>query len=180
MKRSRSQSKVLPRQRLLAKVRALRRQGARIVFTNGCFDLLHLGHVRYLEAARQLGDVLVVGINSDASVRRLKGPTRPLVGERERAQVLAALAAVDWVTVFSEDTPYELIAALKPDVLVKGGDWRVRDIVGADVVRAHGGRVLSLPYLRGHSTTRLVQRICQLASKENGHSHLHGKAHVPR
>jgi D-beta-D-heptose 7-phosphate kinase/D-beta-D-heptose 1-phosphate adenosyltransferase len=177
----RSRGKLLSRRTLIARVRALQRAGRTVVFTNGCFDLLHLGHVRYLEAARKLGDVLVVGVNSDASVRRLKGPQRPLVGEKDRAQVLAALAAVDWVTIFSEDTPYELIAALRPDVLVKGGDWQVADIVGADLVRAYGGRVRSLPYLPGYSTTALVRRIAKAgASEEERHSHLHRKTHVPR
>lgn len=156
-----SRRKILGQRALRRRVRALRAAGQRVVFTNGCFDLLHPGHVRYLEQARSLGDILVVAINSDASVRRLKGPTRPLVPEADRARVLAGLAAVDFVTVFSDDTPYALIQALEPDVLVKGGDWRVRDIVGGDVVRSYGGRVLSLPYLPGYSTTALVERICR-------------------
>jgi D-beta-D-heptose 7-phosphate kinase/D-beta-D-heptose 1-phosphate adenosyltransferase len=138
---------------------ALRRQGKRIVFTNGCFDLIHPGHVRYLRAAKQLGDVLVVALNSDASVRRLKGPGRPLVSQRDRGEVMAALEMVDFVTVFNEDTPLKLIMQLQPDVLVKGGDWTPAQIVGADVVRAHGGRVRSLRFAPGYSTTRLVERI---------------------
>lgn len=136
-----------------------RRRGKRIVFTNGCFDLIHPGHVRYLRAARQLGDVLVVGLNSDASVRRLKGPSRPLVRQRDRCEVMAALEMVDYVTVFDDDTPYRLIKLVQPDVLVKGGDWKPEDIVGADIVQARGGVVRSLRFARGYSTTALVQRI---------------------
>jgi rfaE bifunctional protein nucleotidyltransferase chain/domain len=151
--------KVLTRRALQARCAALRRRGARIVFTNGCFDLIHPGHVRYLRAAKQLGDVLVVGLNSDASVRRLKGPTRPLVRQRARCEVVAALEMVDSVTVFPEDTPYQLIRQLQPDVLVKGGDWAPGEIVGADLVRARGGTVRSLPFAHGYSTSRLVERI---------------------
>lgn len=137
-----------------------RRAGQRIVFTNGVFDLLHPGHVRYLRAARRLGDLLVVGLNSDRSVRRLaKGPERPLVKERDRAEVLAALEMVDYVVIFGQDTPYELIKALRPDVLVKGGDWTVDRIVGADLVLARGGAVKSLRFAAGYSTTKLVERI---------------------
>jgi rfaE bifunctional protein nucleotidyltransferase chain/domain len=138
---------------------ALHRQGKRIVFTNGCFDLIHPGHVRYLRAAKRLGDVLVVGLNSDASVRRLKGPGRPLVPQRDRCEVMAALEMVDFVTVFDEDTPYELIRRVQPDVLVKGGDWTPDKIVGADLVRARGGAVRSLRFAKGYSTTRLVEGI---------------------
>jgi D-beta-D-heptose 7-phosphate kinase/D-beta-D-heptose 1-phosphate adenosyltransferase len=137
----------------------LRTGGARVIFTNGCFDLLHPGHVTYLESARGLGDVLVVGLNSDASVRRLKGPTRPILSELERATVLAALRSVDFVVIFGEDTPAELIRAIVPDVLVKGGDWSEDQIVGADVVHRAGGRVLSLPFVEGKSTTGIVERI---------------------
>lgn len=137
-----------------------RRRGERIVFTNGVFDLIHPGHVRYLRAARRLGDVLVVAINSDASVRRLgKGPGRPLNRARDRAEVLAALRMVDYVTIFSADTPYATIKALRPDVLVKGGDWSLERIVGADLVLARGGTVKSLKFAAGYSTTRLVERM---------------------
>jgi rfaE bifunctional protein nucleotidyltransferase chain/domain len=129
------------------------------VFTNGCFDLLHPGHVTYLEAARELGDALVVGLNSDASVRRLKGPARPILTEQERATVLSGLRSVDYVVVFDEDTPLALIRRIVPDVLVKGGDWPVEAIVGADVVLAAGGRVSSLPFVEGKSTTGIVERI---------------------
>lgn len=138
---------------------ARRAEGARVVFTNGCFDLLHPGHVRYLEAARALGDVLVVGLNDDASVRRLKGPGRPILHADERAEVLAALGAVDHVIVFAEDTPLRLIDALEPDVLVKGADWAPDDIVGRDAVLGRGGRVERIDLVPGASTTELVRRI---------------------
>jgi D-beta-D-heptose 7-phosphate kinase/D-beta-D-heptose 1-phosphate adenosyltransferase len=146
----------------LAKFAALRgdwrSRGESTVFTNGCFDLLHAGHVRYLNAARALGDRLVVGLNSDASVGRLKGPGRPLTPELERAEILAALAAVDAVVVFGEDTPLRLIEAVKPDLLVKGGDWALADIVGREFVEARGGRVLTLPVVPGRSTSALLAK----------------------
>lgn len=132
-----------------------------VVFTNGCFDVLHRGHVEYLAAARSLGDVLVVGLNDDASVRRLKGAPRPVNPEEDRALVLAALASVDAVTVFDEDTPRELIAALLPDVLIKGGDYTVETIVGAEEVIAAGGRVVVAPIVPGRSTTAILQRQSQ-------------------
>jgi rfaE bifunctional protein nucleotidyltransferase chain/domain len=138
------------------------RPGKRIVFTNGCFDILHPGHVDYLARARDLGDLLVVGLNSDASVRRIKGKTRPVNQERDRALVLGALACVDHVIIFEEDTPYQLIQAVMPDILVKGGDWPVETIVGRDIVEAGGGQVLSIPLLPGYSTTRIIERICSL------------------
>jgi D-beta-D-heptose 7-phosphate kinase/D-beta-D-heptose 1-phosphate adenosyltransferase len=153
-------SKILALAALRRRVASLRRARRRIVFTNGVFDLLHPGHVRYLRAAKRLGDVLIVGINSDRSARRLdKGPGRPVVTQRDRGEVLAALEMVDYVTVFSQDTPYELIRAIQPDVLVKGGDWPIERIVGADLVLARGGRVKSLPFARGYSTTRLISRL---------------------
>ncbi len=153
-----SAEKILERGALLERRRQWKQAGKRVVFTNGCFDLLHAAHVRLLEQARALGEVLVVGINSDRSVRELKGESRPLVPEAERAEVLAALAVVDAVTVFDEATPRELIAALLPDVLVKGGDWGA-NIVGKEEVTAAGGRVVSLPYERGYSTSELIERI---------------------
>jgi rfaE bifunctional protein nucleotidyltransferase chain/domain len=151
--------KFLSRTALQSRLAAVRKRGQRIVFTNGCFDLIHPGHVRYLRAAKRLGDVLVVGLNSDASVYRLKGPTRPLVPQRDRCEVMGALEMVDFITVFNEDTPYELIKRVQPDVLVKGGDWKPNQIVGADLVRARGGRVRSLRFAPGYSTTRLAKRI---------------------
>lgn len=132
----------------------------RVVFTNGCFDILHLGHVEYLEAASQLGDVLVVGLNSDASVRQLKGPTRPVLPQEARARILAALEFVEAVIIFDEETPEKLIEALRPDVLVKGGDYTEDQIAGASLVRAYGGEVVILPYIPGYSTTSLIQKIC--------------------
>lgn len=129
-----------------------------MVFTNGCFDILHVGHVRYLTEAKKLGAVLVVGINSDESVRRLKGPTRPVNAAPDRAEVLTALSAVDYVIEFSEDTPLELIKEVKPDVLVKGGDWPIDKIVGADVVQSYGGEVKSLSFIDGYSTTAILER----------------------
>ncbi len=154
---------VSPKEKILSRTELVSRYGRprdlRVVFTNGCFDILHRGHVEYLNAARALGDVLVLGLNSDDSVRRLKGPDRPLNHQDDRAIVAASLACVDAVTLFEEDTPRELIAALVPDVLVKGGDYTVDQVVGRAEVEAAGGRVVILPYLEGRSTTSLVQRI---------------------
>jgi len=135
------------------------KKGKKIVFTNGCFDILHLGHVDYLERAKDLGDILVVAINRDASVRKLKGPERPVNSEKDRAGVLAGLQAVDFVVFFGEDTPLKSIKAIKPDVLVKGGDWPVSKIVGADFVLGRGGKVKSLKFLKGRSTTGTLQKI---------------------
>jgi D-beta-D-heptose 7-phosphate kinase/D-beta-D-heptose 1-phosphate adenosyltransferase len=161
-------SKILALPALRRRLTTHRRAGDRVVFTNGVFDLLHPGHVRYLRAAKRLGDVLVVGVNSDRSVRRLaKGPERPLVRERDRAEVLAALEMVDYVAIFDDDTPYDLITATQPDVLVKGGDWTVDRIVGADIVLARGGKVKSLRFAPGYSTTKLVDRI-RTADKPRG------------
>jgi rfaE bifunctional protein nucleotidyltransferase chain/domain len=144
---------------LVAALAPARAAGARVVFTNGCFDLLHPGHVRYLAAARGLGDVLVVGLNDDASVRRLKGAGRPILGLAERCEVLCALAVVDWVVPFADDTPRALIVGLRPDVLVKGADWALADIVGADEVVASGGRVERIAVVPGVSTSELIRRI---------------------
>jgi rfaE bifunctional protein nucleotidyltransferase chain/domain len=144
---------------LLAALAPRRSTGAKVVFTNGCFDLLHPGHVRYLAAARALGDVLVVGLNDDASVTRLKGPGRPILSALERAEVLAALAVVDHVVFFADDTPAALIRALRPDVLVKGADWAEKDIVGRDDVVATGGRVERIDVVPGVSTTEIIRRI---------------------
>jgi rfaE bifunctional protein nucleotidyltransferase chain/domain len=144
---------------LTARLVPLRARGGRIVFTNGCFDLLHPGHVRYLAAARALGDALVLGLNSDASVTRLKGPERPILRCLERAEVLAGLSAVDHLIVFDDDTPRDLIAALRPDVLVKGADWAAEDIAGADEVRAAGGHIERVALVPGVSTTELIRRL---------------------
>jgi len=135
--------------------------GSRIVFTNGCFDILHVGHIRYLSEAKALGDVLVVGVNSDSSVRRLKGELRPIVPEVERVELLESLRCVDHALVFEEDTPLNLIEAVRPDVLVKGGDWPVEKIVGHEFVATYGGKTLSLPFVEGASTTSIVEKILQ-------------------
>jgi D-beta-D-heptose 7-phosphate kinase/D-beta-D-heptose 1-phosphate adenosyltransferase len=150
---------VMSRDALIEERERLRREGKRVVFTNGCFDLLHSGHVRYLREARSLGDLLMVALNSDASVRGLKGEGRPILNQNERAEILAALEVVDYVTIFDEGTPLELIARLLPDVLVKGGDWAIETIVGRKEVEAAGGRVLSLPYRQGSSTSEIIERI---------------------
>jgi len=153
-----SDEKVVPLERLLGRVATWRSAGERIVFTNGCFDILHIGHIALLEQARRKGDLLIVGLNSDSSVRRLKGLRRPVVGERERAKILAALEAVDAVVLFDEDTPLKLIEAIRPDVLVKGGDYTEESVVGAREVRAWGGRVELIPLVEGVSTTRLIAK----------------------
>ncbi len=155
-------AQVLTLTELLAARAALRHTGRRVVFTNGCFDLLHPGHVRYLQQARALGDALIVALNSDRGVRELKGPARPILREQERAEVLAALACVDFVTIFDEPTPREIIAALLPDILVKGGDWSIDTIVGREEVEAAGGEVLSLPFVEGVSTSDVIARILQI------------------
>lgn len=153
-------AKVTTREELASLLAERRRQQQRVVFTNGCFDLMHIGHIRYLQAARNLGDVLVVGVNSDSSVRTLdKGTDRPIVPDVQRAEVLAALACVDYVVIFPEPDPGTLIATLQPDILVKGGDWPVDRIVGRETVEARGGRVQTIPLVPGVSTTTLVQRI---------------------
>lgn len=134
-------------------------KGQKVVFTNGCFDILHIGHVRYMQEAARLGDILVIGLNSDASVKRLKGPERPVNNEHERAELLCALGFVDYVVVFEEDTPYNLISAIQPDVLVKGGDYTYDDVVGTDIVEAHGGRLVLIPFVEGKSTTNIIEKI---------------------
>ena len=149
----------MTRQEAVAFVAGRRGAGETVVFTNSVFDLLHVGHLRYLQQARALGGALVVGINSDRSVGIVKGPGRPITPEDERAEILSALACVDAVVVFDEPTPHELIAALQPDILVKGADWAADAIVGRDVVEARGGRVVRIPIEAGHSTSALVERI---------------------
>ena len=152
--------KIKSQDRLAALLADHRRQGRKAVFTNGCFDLMHIGHTRYLEAARALGDLLVVAVNSDASVRMLdKGSDRPIVPDQQRAEVVAALACVDYVVIFDEPDPADLIAKLQPDVLVKGGDWPVDRIVGRELVEARGGTVHTIPLVPGISTTMLIERI---------------------
>ena len=154
-----TENKIVSRIELPARLRLLREGGRRIVFTNGCFDLLHAGHVRYLQAARELGDALVLGLNSDSSVKRLKGASRPLVPEEDRAIMLSALESVSLVVIFGEDTPDALIREVMPDVLVKGGDYKAEEIVGYDTVTQNGGRVEIIPFVEGCSTTNLVNLI---------------------
>jgi rfaE bifunctional protein nucleotidyltransferase chain/domain len=144
----------------------LHRAGRKVVFTNGCFDILHTGHVRYLEIAKSYGDVLIVAVNSDESVRRIKGEKRPIMPQDERAEMVAALCMVDYVTVFEEPDPHRVITELMPDVLVKGGDWDVDEIVGRDVVEMGGGKVYSIPYIEGSSTTGVIERILKKYGRE--------------
>ncbi len=143
----------------VAQVKAWKDAGKKIVFTNGCFDLIHIGHVLYLEEAKSLGDILIVAANSDASVSKLKGPHRPIKDEYNRTHILAALASVDMVLVFDENDPYNIIKQIKPDVLVKGGDWTTEQIIGSDIVLSYGGQVQSLQFVPGYSTTALEQKI---------------------
>ncbi len=151
--------KILDRQILKEKLDALRKEGKKIAFTNGCFDILHVGHVRYLREAKKTADVLVLALNSDSSVRSIKGEKRPLVSEEERAEILAALEFIDFVTIFKELTPQELIIYLKPDILIKGGDWPEDKVVGRDDVKKWGGRVVLIPEVKGKSTTNIVEKI---------------------
>ncbi len=137
----------------------LRAKGKRIVFTNGCFDILHSGHVKYLEKASSLGDVLILGLNSDRSVKKIKGPSRPIVGQKDRAAVVASLGFVDHVVVFGDATPLKLIKAIRPDIIVKGADWKPGKIVGADLVKSYGGKVVAIPLVKGRSTTGLIRRM---------------------
>lgn len=154
----RFRDKIVSKKGIAQIAKGLKKKGKRIVFTNGCFDIIHYGHIYYLERAALLGDALVVGVNSDASIKRLKGESRPVNPLKDRMAVIAALEAVDYVVAFGEDTPYSLIKAVAPDVLVKGGDWKEKDIVGADVVIANGGKVVTIPLRKGRSTTGIIER----------------------
>jgi D-beta-D-heptose 7-phosphate kinase/D-beta-D-heptose 1-phosphate adenosyltransferase len=157
--------KIFDRDKLREILNDARIRGKTIVFTNGCFDIIHVGHVHYLQDAKKLGDILVVAVNSDASVRNLKGDKRPLVPQDERADVIAALGSVNYVSIFDETTPLALINTLRPDILVKGGDWNEKDVVGRDEVRSWGGRVEIIPETKGASTTNIVEKIRQLYSE---------------
>ena len=152
-------NKILDRKILQEKLDTLRKEGKKIAFTNGCFDILHVGHVRYLREAKKTADVLVLALNSDSSVQSIKGEKRPLVGEEERAEILAALEFIDFVTIFPELTPLELINYLKPDIIIKGGDWPEDKVVGRDEVKKWGGRVILIPEVEGKSTTNIVEKI---------------------
>ena len=147
------------RERLADVIRSLQSTGKKIVFTNGVFDILHRGHVEYLNRAKTLGDVLIVAVNSDASVKKIKGDSRPIVGEEDRAFIISNLKCVDYVCVFNEETPYETIRLLQPDVLVKGADWKIENVVGRDIVEGRGGKVVTIEYLDGKSTTNIIKRI---------------------
>lgn len=151
------QNKIVSREQLVERLRS--RGDQRVVFTNGCFDLVHRGHVDYLSRARDLGDLLILGLNSDSSVRRLKGPSRPIVDEKSRALLLAAFQFIDYVVLFEEDTPYELIKAAQPDILVKGGDYKPEEIVGYDIVKQRGGQVVTIDFVPGFSTTNIVEKL---------------------
>lgn len=158
-------NKILTWEELKKVVELRRKEGKTIVFTNGCFDILHVGHIQYLQEARKIGDLLILGLNSDASVRAIKGEKRPLVPQAERAEVVASLTTVDYVTVFDETTPLRLIEFLQPDCLVKGGDWKEASVVGRDLVRSWGGKVVIVPLTEGASTTSIVEKILQAYGK---------------
>lgn len=158
-----SVKKITSLTRLKPKIAGLKKAGKKIVFTNGCFDLLHYGHVMYLEKAKAKGDILIVALNSDSSVRRIKGSKRPVVKQNDRARVIAGLESVDFVTIFSEDTPLKAIKALKPDIIVKGSDWAKKGIVGKDTVTAYGGRAVTIPLAGGRSTTDIINRVLKIA-----------------
>ncbi len=162
--------KIRKKEDLYSIIKALKAKGKRIVFTNGCFDLLHVGHIRYLEKARSLGDILIVGLNSDRSVRIIKGPERPILPEGERAEVLSGLGCVDYITLFDEDTPLELITLLQPHILVKGGDWTRETTVGREVVEKSGGQVIILPFEEGSSTSNLIKTILKRYDKKRNPS----------
>jgi len=159
-----ARSKIKTIRQLKTILARLRRKGERIVFTNGCFDLFHIGHLRYLQRSRRFGDRLVIGINSDRSVKKIKGPLRPLLPQDERAELLAALACVDFVTIFDEPDPLALIKKLRPDVLIKGSDWGKNEIIGRDVVERRGGRVRRVPLIQGVSSTKLIEKILKTSS----------------
>ena len=152
-------SKIKDAKNLAKTLSALKSKGKRIVFTNGCFDILHVGHVDYLSRAKRLGDILVIGLNSDSSVKKIKGKDRPINKESDRAKVLSSLYFVDYIASFNETTPENLIKKVRPDILVKGGDWKIEDIVGSSFVRSYGGKIRRIPFVKGHSTTSLIARI---------------------
>jgi D-beta-D-heptose 7-phosphate kinase/D-beta-D-heptose 1-phosphate adenosyltransferase len=146
----------------LLKIRSsAKKEKKKVVFTNGCFDILHLGHIKYLKKAKQLGDILIVGLNSDASVKKLKGKQRPILPQKDRAEILSSLWFVDYVIIFSQTTPFELISKLVPDILVKGGDYKIKDIVGRDIVERNGGKVVTIPEVKGKSTRGIIRVIVE-------------------
>jgi len=151
--------KIVKLQELIQIRKKAKKENKKVVFTNGCFDLLHRGHIEYLKKAKKLGDILIVGLNSDSSVKKIKGEGRPIQGQADRAVILASLYFVDYVCIFNELTPLKLISKLIPDILAKGGDWKVKDIVGKDIVESHGGKVLSIKMVKGKSTRNIIQTI---------------------
>jgi rfaE bifunctional protein nucleotidyltransferase chain/domain len=153
------EKKILDRKTLSSLLAVWKFKGEKVVFTNGCFDILHLGHIDYLSKAKELGDILLIGLNTDSSVRRLKGESRPVVNEQARAKLLASLLFVDAIVLFDEDTPYELIKTVQPSILVKGSDYKEEDIVGYDIVKANGGSIKTLDFLEGYSTSSIIQKL---------------------
>jgi len=164
-------SKILKLPDLIQTLEGLRKSGKRVVFTNGCFDILHVGHVRYLTAARAKGDILVLGLNSDVSVSSIKPDNRPIVNQDQRAEVLAGLTCVDYITIFDEPDPLALIRAVKPDILVKGADWEESEIIGSDVVKSYGGKVVRVEVVPDISTSRIIRRILELYGRETTDKH---------
>ncbi len=157
--------KVLKIEALSKKILKHKKAGKKIAFTNGCFDIIHLGHVSYLEKAKEGNRILIVGLNSDKSIQRIKGKTRPIISQKERAGVLAALTCVDYIVIFNEDTPYETIKKLQPDILIKGADWKGKETVGSDIVKANGGRIEYIKYISGISTTNIIKKIIEKCEK---------------
>ncbi len=153
--------KLVSRKEIVKIVQKLKSEGKKIVFTNGCFDILHAGHVRYLNKARKLGNILIVGLNSDSSIKKIKGKNRPVNNQHDRVEVLSALESVDYIVIFNEETPENIIKLILPDILVKGSDWKGRDVAGADIVRKNGGRVSFVPVLPGRSTSGIIEKIRQ-------------------
>jgi D-beta-D-heptose 7-phosphate kinase/D-beta-D-heptose 1-phosphate adenosyltransferase len=152
-------SKIIVSSNLKRIIQKLKKTGKKVVFTNGCFDILHVGHVNYLQKAKKLGDVLIVALNTDSSIRKLKGKNRPIVSEKDRAKVIAALECVNYVTFFNELTPFKIISNLRPDILIKGADYKNKEIVGSDIVLSYGGKVKTVPLVKGKSTTILIEKI---------------------
>lgn len=157
-----NKNKLISLEKLKKHIKSARKKGQTIVFTNGCFDIIHAGHVRYLNKAKSLGSILIIGLNSDSSVKTIKGEKRPIVPQTERAEVLSGLEAVDYVVLFNEPTPIKLIKAVLPDILVKGADWASHEIVGGDVVKAAGGRIKRVKLVKGRSTTNIIRKILEL------------------
>ena len=160
-----TQYKIVSKGILKKKLRSLKARGKRVAFTNGCFDVVHFGHISYLEAAKKPGRVLIVGLNSDSSVKKIKGRGRPIIGENARARLLASLACVDFVTIFNEETPLNCIKSLKPDVLIKGADWKGKKVVGSDIVRSYGGKVEFMKHVRNYSTSNIIETVLKKCRK---------------